>query len=63
MRILKIHLFAQFKKCHMSGTVCGRKVKFLQTGFFTLFYPQAKFGKYSRTRVDLLQEKYKLSVD
>ena len=54
MCILKIHLFAQFLKGHISRTVCARKVKFLQTGFFTLFYPHAKFGEDSRTWVDSL---------
>ena len=58
MCILKIHLFAQFLKGHISGTVCARKVKFLQTGFFTLFYPHAKFAEDSRTWVDISQKLY-----
>ena len=63
MRILKIHFFAQFEKGHISVTACARKMKFLQTGFFTLFYPHAKFGKDSRTWVDISQKKHKLSMD
>ena len=63
MRTLKIHQFTQFQKGHISGTACARKVNFLQTGFFTLFHPQAKFGEDSKAWVHILQKKYKLSMD
>ena len=63
MHILKIHLFTQFKKNHISGTDCARKEKFFAKRFFYSVLPHAKFEEDSRTWVDISQKKYKLSLD
>ena len=63
MRILKIHFFHNFEKAISQERLVVERWNLLQTGFFTLFYPHAKFGEDSRTWVDILQQKYKLSTD
>ena len=62
MRILKIHLFAQFSKGYISETACAKKVKCFANGFsYSVLY--AKFKEDSRSWVDISQKKYKLSMD
>ena len=46
-----------FKKAISQERIVLERRIFLQTGFFTLFYPHARFGEDSRTWVDSLSNK------